>query len=410
MRQDHRGLPLVGGSGGIGGKNFHQVMAAALEPVDLLVGHALRQLHQLGVLAKEVVAVVAAVLGGKGLHLPIDRVGKGPGQRAAVVTRKQAVPVAAPDQLDHMPACAGKQLLQLVNDAAVAAHRAVQSLQIAVDHPGQVVQPFACGQGEGAHGLGLVHFTVAKHAPHSALPAVQQLPVAQVAHEAGLKNRADGAYAHGAGGKLPKIGHQPGVRVARQPPRADAGTSARCAQFLAVMHQVGLVEPAFQKGTGIDAGRAVWLEEHQVAQALRAAAAKEVVETGLKQVGCAGVAGDMAAELAIGLVGAHHHHQRVPAHDGRQAFLDRQITRERRLALNGDAVDIGGARCGLPVHAVAVCEPGQLVQNKAGALRTLALQQRDKACAPFGGFLRVRVGGRVCRAEQLGEERCIHSV
>ena len=38
-------------------------------------------------------------------------------QRAAAVAREQAVPVAAPDQLDHLPARTAEQLLQLVDDA-----------------------------------------------------------------------------------------------------------------------------------------------------------------------------------------------------------------------------------------------------------------------------------------------------
>jgi hypothetical protein len=146
VRQDHGGLAAVRRSGGIGGVDLHQVVPAALEAVDLLVGQALGQARQFGVLAEEVLAVVAPVLGGKGLHLAVHRLRKDARQRAAVVARKQAVPVAAPDQLDDVPARPGEQPFQLVDDAAVATHRAVQALQVAVDDPDQVVQPFACGQ------------------------------------------------------------------------------------------------------------------------------------------------------------------------------------------------------------------------------------------------------------------------
>ena len=165
------GWPLVARRRGVGGVDLDDVVAAALEAVDLLVGHALRQARQLLVLAKEVVAVEAAVLGGKGLHLAVHRVGKGPDQRPGDVARKQAVPVAAPDQFDDVPAGAAEQLFQFVDDAAVAAHRAVQALQVAVDHPDQVVQPLARGQRQRAHALGLVHLAVAKHAPHLARSA-----------------------------------------------------------------------------------------------------------------------------------------------------------------------------------------------------------------------------------------------
>ena len=41
---------------------------------------------------------------------------------------------------------------------------------------------------------------------------------------------------------------------------------------------------------------------------------KEVVKTHLKQVSCTGVAGNVAAQFAIGFVGFGHHGQRVPAH------------------------------------------------------------------------------------------------
>ena len=65
--------------------NLDQIVAAAFEPVNLLVGHALGQPCQLRVLAKKVVAVKAAVLGRKSLHLAINGIGKGRCQRAGQI-------------------------------------------------------------------------------------------------------------------------------------------------------------------------------------------------------------------------------------------------------------------------------------------------------------------------------------
>ena len=79
VRQDHRGLPDVASGRSIGRVNFDEVMAPALQAVNLLVGHALGEPGQFVVLAEEGLAVVAAIFRRKGLHLAIDRIGKGPG-------------------------------------------------------------------------------------------------------------------------------------------------------------------------------------------------------------------------------------------------------------------------------------------------------------------------------------------
>jgi hypothetical protein len=223
VRQDHRGLAAVLRGGGVGGVDLDQVVAAALEAVDLLVRHALGQLFQLLVLAKEVVAVEAAVFGGKGLHLAVHGALAKAHQRAGGVAGKQAVPVAAPDQLDDVPARAAEQLFQLVDDAAIAAHRAVQALQVAVDDPDQVVQLFARAS-VSALMLSGSSISPSPNTPHTLRPAQSsRLPVRQVAHEARVVDGADGADAHGAGGELPEVRHQPGVRVAGQAARALAG-------------------------------------------------------------------------------------------------------------------------------------------------------------------------------------------
>ena len=243
--QNHRGLAGVRRRRLVSGMDLHHVVATALQAVDLLIGHALRQARQIRVLAKEGVAVVAPVFGRKGLHLPVHRVGKSPGQSTGGVACEQAVPVAAPNELDHIPAGATEEFFQLVDDAAIAAHGSIQTLQIAVDHPHQVVQALTRRQGERAHGFGLVHLTIAKHAPHLALGTGEQLTVSQVTHEARVVDRADRANAHGAGGELPKIGHQVGMRIAGQAACALARAGVWRTNFLPVMQQIGFLQTTF---------------------------------------------------------------------------------------------------------------------------------------------------------------------
>src|SRR5690606_15311708 len=124
------------------------------------------------------------------------------------------VPVAAPDQLDHVPAGAAEAALQLLDDLAVAAHRAVQALQVAVDHEHQVVQALAAGHADGAQALGLVRLAVAQEAPDLAVRRLDQATALEVLQETRLVDRADRAQAHRHRRGLPVVRHQPRVRVA----------------------------------------------------------------------------------------------------------------------------------------------------------------------------------------------------
>ena len=67
--------------------------------------------------------------------------------------------------------------LELLDDLAVAAHRAVEALQVAVDDPGQVVELLAAGQRDRAQGLGLVGLAVAEEAPHPRAAGVVEVAV-----------------------------------------------------------------------------------------------------------------------------------------------------------------------------------------------------------------------------------------
>ena len=71
---------------------------------------------------------------------------------------------------------------------------------------------------------------------------------------------------------------------------------------------------------------------------------EEVIEANLKDLCSGGVAGDMSAEIAVSLVRAHDHHERVPSHDGRELLFESQITRINALTLQRDGIAIGRER------------------------------------------------------------------
>ena len=169
LGEHHRRLAGVRDGGGEGGVDLDGVVAAAAQAVDVLVAQVGDERLQLVVLAEEDLAVEGAVLGREGLELAVDGVREGAHQRVAVVAREQHVPVRAPQALDHVPAGAGEHRLELVDDAAVAAHRAVEALQVAVDDEGAVVELLARGERERGDRLGLVHLAVAEEAPDAAL-------------------------------------------------------------------------------------------------------------------------------------------------------------------------------------------------------------------------------------------------
>ena len=131
--EDDGGAALVLHRALVGVVDLDRVVAAAVQAIELLVGVVLDQLEQLGILAEEVLAQVGAVLGLVGLEVAVDALFHAAEQQAGVVAREELVPVRAPDDLDDVPTGAEEDAFELVDDALVAAHRAVQPLQVAVD-------------------------------------------------------------------------------------------------------------------------------------------------------------------------------------------------------------------------------------------------------------------------------------
>src|SRR5207253_7353633 len=144
------------------------------------------EFEQLGVFAEEVLPQIGAVLGLIGLEVAVDALFHPPLQQSTVIASKELVPVAAPDDFDHVPSRALEDALQFVDNASVAAHRAIQALQIAVDYEDQVLQLLARTQRDRAQRLDLIHLAVAQEGPDLTVGPLDQLSVLQVAHEARL--------------------------------------------------------------------------------------------------------------------------------------------------------------------------------------------------------------------------------
>ena len=112
-----------------------------------------------------------------------------------LIAREQRIPIRAPHQLDDIPAGAGEQAFQLLHDGAIAAHRSVQTLQIAIDHEHQIVQAFARRQRQSGQRLGFIHLAIANKGPHLAAlhtrlhrGGIDQAAMTEIAQKARLIN------------------------------------------------------------------------------------------------------------------------------------------------------------------------------------------------------------------------------
>src|SRR5262249_28033706 len=144
--------------------DLERIEAAAVEMPDVVVGPVRDQLLQLR-RVEEILAHVRAVLRLEGLILAVDALHHAPHEDALLVAREQRIPARAQDHFDDVPAGTAEVRLELLDDLAVAAHRPVESLQVAVDYEDQIVEILAPGHPDRAHRLGLIHFAVAAEAP-----------------------------------------------------------------------------------------------------------------------------------------------------------------------------------------------------------------------------------------------------
>ena len=300
------GWPLCSIARGVGRVDLAVVVTAALERPDLVVGHVLDERLGARVAAEEVVADVRAVVRLEGLVVAVQRLVHEVDQSAVLVGVEQHVPAATPDHLDDVPAGAAEVRLELLDDLAVAAHRAVQALQVGVDDEREVVQALLRGELEHAAALRLVHLAVAEERPDVLAGGVLDAAHLQVLVEPGLVDRRGGAEAHRHGRELPEVGHEPRVRVGRQP-------AVRPGLLLAERVELLRGQASLEERPRVHAGRRVALEVDLVAAARVVLAAEEVVQPDLVQRRDRRVGRDVAADRDVGALGAGHHHRGVPA-------------------------------------------------------------------------------------------------
>ena len=286
--EDDGRLALVLGRRLVGVEHLLGIVAADAHLLQLVVGEVLDHLQQPRVGAEELLADVGARHHRVLLVLAVDDLAGALAQQALVIAREQLVPLAAPQHLDDVPAGAAEHRLELLDDAAVAADRAVEALQVAVDDEDQVVELLARRERDGAERLGLVGLAVAEERPHLLIGARLEAAILQVAREARLVDRHDRAEAHRHRRRFPEVGHQPRVRVRRQ---AAAGLQL-AAEVLELLRR----EPAFEERARVHARRGVALEVDEVAALLVALALEEVVEAHLVERRRRGEGRDVAAD------------------------------------------------------------------------------------------------------------------
>src|ERR1039458_6930094 len=158
-------------------------------------------------------ARVTAGLDGVFLVVTVNRFLHALGQQPRLVRVQQPIPIRAPDHLDHIPARTTECRLQFLDDLAIAAYGTVETLEIAVDHPNQVVESLARGQSQRAERFGFIALAVANEAPHLRLLSLNQAARSQVPIEPRLINRHDRTEPHRYRWELPEIRHQ--IRMRR---------------------------------------------------------------------------------------------------------------------------------------------------------------------------------------------------
>ena len=110
--EDHRRSALVLERPLVGVVDLCGIVAAAMQPDQLVVGIVFHQLQQLWILAEEMLAQIRSTLGLVCLEVAIHGLFHALQQQPLVVAREQLIPIRTPDDLDDIPSRAEERALQ----------------------------------------------------------------------------------------------------------------------------------------------------------------------------------------------------------------------------------------------------------------------------------------------------------
>src|SRR5205823_2236724 len=280
---------------------------------------------------EEMLADVRAVLALEILVLAVDALFHSLQQNAGLVFREKRVPARTPDDLDHVPAGAAKDAVELLDDLAVAAHGSVQPLQIAIDDEDQVVESLAAGERDRAERLRLVAFAVTQKRPHLAPLRLRESASVEILEEARLIDRHQRAETHRHRWELPEIRHQPRMRIRRNP---------FAFAFLPIMDEPLLGEPSFDECARVDPRRHMSLHVDQIAAVVVRSRAPEMAEADVVEQRGRLEARDVTAQFRRLLVRAQDDGDRVPANHRANAVLQIAVARRLLLALRWNRVSV----------------------------------------------------------------------
>ena len=362
----------------VGGVDLDRVVAASGQRPDLGVGPILDHRRCLGVAAEEVLADVGAVFRLEVLVLAVHTLVHELPKLALIILGEQRIPARAPETLDDVPAGAPEVGFQFLHDLAVAAHRPVEPLEVAVDDEDEVVELLAPGKRDCAERFRLVHLAVAAEHPDLARRGVGKPSPVQIAQKAGLVDRHQRAEAHRNGRELPEVRHQPGMGI---------GSQALSADLLAEVHQLIVGETALEIGSGVDARRAVALEIDQVAAMRLVRGMPEMHEPGVIEGRCGLEAGDVAAKLGGFLVRLDDHRRGVPADVAADVLLELAVAWMGRLVLGRNGVDVSGVGGERQLRALAASGGDHRVQNVVDLGDALEGLDGIERVEPFARFV-----------------------
>src|SRR5258707_847231 len=191
-------------------------VAAETQAAQRFVRKRLDELQQARITAEEMLAHISAGFDNELLVFTVDELAHALDQQALGVALENGIPLAAPENLDDVPARAAEGGLEFLNNLPVAAHRTVEALQVTIHDENQIVELFTRGECDGAKGFRLIGFAVAQEGPNFGIRGGLETAVFEIAAEARLINGHQRAEAHGDGGKFPEIGQEPWGRIGRE--------------------------------------------------------------------------------------------------------------------------------------------------------------------------------------------------